>query len=136
MGEIPIDKYYLAWQSIGMDIIDSNIIRGHLETMVLAVVEHEDTHGFEIIRRLEDAGVGTLRMQEGTLYPVLYRMEAAGWVEARWEDGSIKRRGPRRRIYSVTDKGKLELARRRGEWQQFVTVVGHIISAAPFKQGE
>lgn len=118
-----------------MDMIDSNIIRGHLETMALAVIEQESIHGFEIIRRLEEAGVGTLRMQEGTLYPVLYRMEAAGWLEARWEDGSIKRRGPRRRIYSVTEKGKEELARRRGEWQQFVSVVGAIISATPFKQG-
>lgn len=119
-----------------MDKIDGNLIRGHLETMVLAVIEQGDTHGFEIIRRLEDAGVGMLRMQEGTLYPVLYRMESAGWVAARWEDGSVKRRGPRRRIYRLTRKGRKELTRRRDEWQHFVVVVGKIISATPFKPGE
>lgn len=104
--------------------------------MVLAVIEQEETHGFEIMKRLEDEGVGMFRMQEGTLYPVLYRLESAALVQARWEDGSVKRRGPRRRIYRLTKKGAKELARRREEWRQFVSVAGRIIGVVPEQQGE
>lgn len=108
-------------------MIDKDQLRGHLETMVLSTLEKKPAHGFEIIQRLEEKGCSLLRLKEGTLYPALYRLEEAGYIKGIWEDNSSERRGPRRRIYSLTKKGKKELVRQREHWKQFVTVVGKIV---------
>lgn len=94
-----------------MQRIEGDTLRGHLEGMVLASLERGEAHGFEVLRRLEEQGYGALSLKEGTLYPVLYRLEGAGFVRAAWEDESSGRRGPRRRIYQLTEKGSRELAR-------------------------
>jgi PadR family transcriptional regulator PadR len=112
-----------------MDAIDGDKLRGHLEALVLSTLERGEAHGLEILRRLEDAGCGLLRLKEGSLYPALYRLEAAGEVKAEWEAAPHGRRGARRRIYRLTAKGKRELAQGRAEWQQFVQVVGGILGA-------
>ena len=112
-----------------MQRIERDTLRGHLEAMVLAALDRGEAHGFEVLRRLEDLGCGALVLKEGTLYPVLYRLEAAGLVRGEWEEDSEGRRGPRRRIYRLTDKGTRDLARRREDWTQFVTIVGRILGA-------
>jgi PadR family transcriptional regulator, regulatory protein PadR len=112
-----------------MQKIERDALRGHLEPMVLAALERGAAHGFEVLRRLEDLGCGALTLKEGTLYPVLYRLEEAGLIRGEWEDDSAGRRGPRRRIYRLTEKGKRDLARRREDWTHFVTIVGRILGA-------
>jgi DNA-binding PadR family transcriptional regulator len=97
--------------------------------MILAALERGDAHGFEIMRRLEEAGCGALRLKEGSLYPALYRLEGWGLVEGTWEDGASERRGPRRRIYHLTQKGSGRLAQGREEWRRFVTIIGGILGA-------
>ena len=77
-----------------MEPIGGNTLRGHLESLILSSLERGEAHGFEIWRRLEAAGSGALRLKEGTLYPALYRLEAAGQVKATWEDGTTERRVP------------------------------------------
>ena len=89
-----------------MQRIERDALRGHLEGMALSALERGEAHGFEVLRRLEALGCGALSLKEGTLYPVLYRLEEAGLVRAAWEDDSSGRRGPRRRIYQLTTKGK------------------------------
>ena len=97
--------------------------------MALAALERGEAHGFEVLRRLEAAGSGVLRLKEGSLYPALYRLEEAGLVRAEWEDGSSERRGPRRRIYHLTSKGTKRLTAARSEWRQFVQIIGGILGA-------
>src|SRR6266852_4087495 len=113
-----------------METIHGDQLRGHLETMVLSTLEKGEAHGLEILRRLEEAGCGLLRLKEGSLYPALYRLEAAGDVKAVWESEPHGRRGARRRIYCLTAKGQRKLAARRVEWQQFVRVLGGILGAS------
>ena len=112
-----------------MKAIEGDRLRGHLETMVLSVLERGEAHGLEILRRLDEAGCGLLRLKEGSLYPALYRLEEAGKVAAVWEDQPHGRRGCRRRIYRLTVKGKRELAAGREEWVNFVQVIGAIVGA-------
>ena len=126
-----LDVIYSLSKYTGMNPIDGDRLRGHVETMVLAVLECSEGHGLAIIKRLEEAGCGALRMKEGSLYPALYRMEKAGLVTARWEESAPGRRGPRRRIYRINRKGKKHLQRGRDQWQQFVAVVGGIVVGAP-----
>ena len=111
-----------------MEPIGGNTLRGHLESLILSSLERGEAHGFEIWRRLEAAGSGALRLKEGSLYPALYRLEAAGQVRAAWEDAT-DRRGPRRRIYRITPKGTRRLAAARAEWQLFVSTIGGILGA-------
>jgi len=113
-----------------MQSISGDSLRGHLESLVLSVLERGPAHGLEVIRRLELAGCGALKLKEGTLYPALYRMEESRLLKAEWEDTPDRQRGPRRRIYRLTPKGKRQLAAGRKEWQEFVTVIGGILGAA------
>ncbi len=112
-----------------MKTIDGDKLRGHLEALILATLERGEAHGLEILRRLEVNGCGLLRLKEGSLYPALYRLEAAGEIKANWEDEQHGRRGARRRIYRLTAKGHRQLARGRNEWQTFVVTLGGILGA-------
>src|ERR1700757_1841815 len=112
-----------------MEAIQGDKLRGHLETMVLSTLEQGEAHGLEILRRLDEAGCGLLRLKEGSLYPALYRLEAAGEVKAEWESEFDGRPGDRWRISGLKKKGGRELATGRAEWQQFVRILGGILGA-------
>jgi PadR family transcriptional regulator PadR len=112
-----------------MKTIRGDKLRGHLETIILSVLERGDAHGLEILRRLDQSGCGLLRLKEGSLYPALYRLEVAGKVEAVWEEEPHGRRGAQRRIYRLTTKGKRELAKGRQQWASFVEIIGAIMGA-------
>jgi DNA-binding PadR family transcriptional regulator len=112
-----------------MEAIQGDKLRGHLEAMILSTLEPGEAHGLEILHRLEKVGCGLLRLKEGSLYPALYRLEAAGAVKAVWESQPHGRRGARRRIYRLTPKGQRQLEAGRVEWQQFVRVLGGILGA-------
>src|SRR5579864_3640347 len=103
-----------------MQAIGGDKLRGHLETLILATLEKGEAHGLEILHRLEERGCGLLKLKEGSLYPALYRLEAAGEVVAVWEKEQKGRRGARRRIYRLSPKGQKKLQLGRGEWQTFV----------------
>jgi DNA-binding PadR family transcriptional regulator len=113
-----------------MSSINGDALRGHLETIVLSVLRRGEAHGFEILKRLEQAGSGALTLKEGSLYPALYRLESAGMISGEWEDNDTPRRGPRRRIYRLTAKGRRRLDQARGEFEHFVAVIGGILGAA------
>ena len=113
-----------------MEPIRGDVLRGHLEAMILSALERGDAHGFEVLRRLEDAGCGALQLKEGSLYPALYRLEGLGLIRGEWEDGASTRRGPRRRVYRLTKKGAGKLVAGREEWRRFVTIIGGILGAS------
>lgn len=112
-----------------MPEINGDQLRGHLETMILSVLDRGDAHGLEILRRLDEAGCGLLKLKEGSLYPALYRLENAGMIAAEWEEETKGRRGARRRIYHLTKSGTKALAKGREEWSSFVNVIGGILGA-------
>jgi PadR family transcriptional regulator, regulatory protein PadR len=111
-----------------MPDIGGDKLRGHLDGMVLSVLERGGpAHGLEILRRLRAAGDGSLRLKEGSLYPALYRLERGGRVKAEWEQETKGRRGARRRIYRLTARGLAALARDRADWREFARVIGGIV---------
>jgi len=111
-----------------MQPIDGDKLRGHLETLILATLEKSETHGLEILRRLEAGGCGLLKLKEGSLYPALYRLEAAGEVAGSWEKQPAGRRGARRRIYRLTSKGSRKLKHGREEWRTFASTLSQILA--------
>jgi DNA-binding PadR family transcriptional regulator len=112
-----------------MQDISGDLLRGHLEALILSMLDQGQAHGLEIIRRLNESGCGALRFKEGSLYPALYRLENAGLAEAAWEEQTKGRRGARRRIYRLTAKGTKALDKGRQEWLHFVKIIGGILGA-------
>jgi DNA-binding PadR family transcriptional regulator len=110
--------------------IQGDALRGHLQTLILSTLRTAPAHGFEILRRLESAGAGLLKLKEGSLYPALYRLESAKLIAGQWEDPASTRRGPRRRIYRLTPKGRRRFMTAAAEFHQFVSVLTKIVGAA------
>jgi transcriptional regulator len=97
--------------------------KGSAEILILALVEEEDLHGYEIARQIEERSRGTLRFTLASLYATLYRLEERGWLRARWVEKAGLRR---RRHYHLTDAGRRVLAAQRDDWRRFVTALGHV----------
>src|SRR3954469_24831436 len=94
-GALILTAYIQSVYDIVMDSIDGDKLRGHLETLILATLDRGgEAHGLEILRRLEAGGSGILKLKEGSLYPALYRLEAAGEIQGAWEKEPHGRRGP------------------------------------------
>jgi PadR family transcriptional regulator PadR len=97
--------------------------RGSTELLILALVEGEDHHGYDIARQIELRSHGTLHFTLASLYATLYRMEARGWIRGRW----IERAGQRRRrYYRITETGRHVLAEQRRDWARFVTALNRV----------
>lgn len=98
--------------------------KGVLEMLVLQLLADKPGHGYELIVRLRKAGGGLLDLKEGTLYPIMYRLEQEGCISSVWNtpDGGSPGKVPRR-IYTATEKG-LQLLQQEAEvWHQFVRCV-------------
>lgn len=93
-----------------------------LDLCVLGTLDAEEGHGYAIAARLEEAGLAGVK--GGTLYPVLARLHAAGYVVARWEPGD---RGPGRKYYALTDGGRALLAEQAMAWAAFVRTTRALI---------
>jgi PadR family transcriptional regulator PadR len=97
--------------------------KGSAEVLILAIVEDEAHHGYEIAKLIEQRSQGDLRFTLASLYATLYRMEDRGWIRARW----IEKAGQRRRCYyRITEAGRRVLAAQRADWAKFVAALGHV----------
>jgi PadR family transcriptional regulator PadR len=101
-------------------------LKGHLDTLILAAIEHRAAHGYAIIERLRALSAGAFDLQEGTIYPALHRLERLGLLESDW---SIEA-GRKRRVYSVTTNGHKALAKQRQEWRAFSAGVDAVLQGA------
>ena len=98
-------------------------LKGHLDSLILAVVGSEPLHGYAIIEQLKQRSGGTLTLPEGTVYPALHRLERGGLLESAWSDG-----GRRRRVYKLTARGRRELGLRRKSWREFASTVEAVLA--------
>lgn len=106
--------------------MEGQVLKGHLEMLVLAVVGNEASHGYAVIERLRELSGGEFDLAEGTVYPVLHRLEDRGLLSSRWT-------GERRvrRVYSVTAAGRRFLGEQRATWSTFSKAVSAVLRAAP-----
>lgn len=95
--------------------------KGVLEMLVLESVCGGPTYGYELLGRLKEGSGGLLTLKEGTLYPILYRLEDDGFVTASWSAGQ-GRTAPKK-IYTATGAGQAEALRRRSLWGTFSKIV-------------
>jgi len=101
--------------------------KGSAEILILAVVEDEAHHGYEIAKLIESRSSGQLRFTMASLYATLYRMEDRGWIRSRW----VEKAGQRRRCYyRITDAGRRVLAEQRADWARFVAALTQVAGLA------
>jgi PadR family transcriptional regulator, regulatory protein PadR len=104
--------------------IERELKRGSLELIVLHLLSPGEAYGYEIVSKLTEQTNGSLEVTDGTLYPVLYRLERAGYVAVRWE---TPERGVPRKYYRLTDEGRDELERLREEWTTFAKAMARLL---------
>ena len=101
----------------------ADLLRGHLDRLLLAVLGDAPGHGYELGQRLTERSCGELGVHEGSLYPALHRLERGGLVESSWSTGD----GRRRRIYRLTPAGRRAIKASRQEWRAFSTAVDRVL---------
>jgi PadR family transcriptional regulator PadR len=102
-------------------------LKGHLDLLLLAVLEDRPAHGYAIIEALRQRSDGAFVLPEGTVYPALHRLERAGLLASRWSEAS----GRRRRVYELTAQGTAALAGYREEWRRFSGGVDAVLETEP-----
>jgi PadR family transcriptional regulator len=101
-------------------------LKGHLDGLLLAVLEAGPAHGYAVIEALRTASGGTFDLPTGTVYPALRRLEEDGLVRSAWQEPAGERK---RRVYRLTGKGRKALAAQRESWQQFSGAVSAVMAA-------
>ena len=102
----------------------TELLHGTLDALVLKTLAWGPRHGYAIARWIEQLSADALRIEEGSLYPALYRLERQGWIEAEWGLSDTKRRV---KLYRLTDTGRERLALETAQWSRFADAVGRIL---------
>ncbi|HEY4218552.1 MAG TPA: PadR family transcriptional regulator [Gemmatimonadaceae bacterium] len=102
------------------------LLQGTLDLLVLKTLTWGPRHGYAIARWLEDTTGDALQIEEGSLYPALYRMERRGWIEAEWGTSEI---GQRIKVYSLTRTGRAQLKAESAQWRHFTSAVAKVMES-------
>lgn len=104
-------------------------LQGSLDLLVLKILSRRPKlHGYAIMTAIQEMSEEVLRVEEGSLYPALYRMEEAGWIQAEWI--TKESTGRRARIYQLTAGGKKQLATEEERWQAVTSAVNRVLRMA------
>jgi PadR family transcriptional regulator, regulatory protein PadR len=102
------------------------LLHGTLDALILKTLAATRRHGYAIGRFIEESTGEAVVVEEGSLYPALYRMERRGWIEAEWGTSELGRRA---KFYRLTDDGRAQLASETAAWQRFAAGVSKVLLA-------
>ncbi len=105
------------------EAFDRELKKGSAELLILSLIEDRPRHGYEISKLIESRSNGALHFHVASLYPLLYRLEARGWIQGRWVEKAGQRR---RRYYRLTGAGRKVLAAQRIGWRVFAEAMRRI----------
>jgi transcriptional regulator len=105
-------------------ILDRELKKGSAELVILALIEHQPRHGYEMAELIETRSGGEVRFTVTSLYPLLYRLEKRGWIRGRWVEKAGQRR---RRYYRITGTGRQMLAEQRRGWKRFAAAITRLV---------
>ena len=97
--------------------------KGSAELLVLALLEDQPRHGYDLSKLIEIRSGGALRFHVTSLYPLLYRLEKRGWIDGLWVEKAEQRR---RRYYNLTPEGRKVLSSQRKSWKEFVAAISRV----------
>jgi PadR family transcriptional regulator, regulatory protein PadR len=102
----------------------TELLHGTLDALILKTLTWGPRHGYAIARWIEGVSEEALRIEEGSLYPALYRLERKGWIEAEWGVSETKRRV---KFYHLSNAGRERLAVETAQWARFTTGVSKVL---------
>ena len=101
--------------------------QGTLDLLILRTLALKPLHGWAVSERIQQISSDLLRVQQGTLYPALHRLERRGWIRARWGTSDNNRRA---KFYELTKNGRRQLEIERDAWEKLTAVVSQILRTA------
>jgi len=101
----------------------ADVLKGHLDLLLLSILEDRPQHGYAVIEELRRRTDGAIDLPEGTVYPALHRLERAGLLKSSWTEVN----GRRRRSYTLTSGGKRAASEKRREWTSFAATVQRVV---------
>lgn len=109
----------------GSDTLE--LLQGTLDVLILKALSWGPTHGYGVARWLQQVTDDALRIEEGSLYPALHRLEKRGFVESSW---GLSENNRRAKFYRITARGRQELRREAGSWVAFAAAVGKVLNSS------
>ena len=103
------------------------LLQGTLDLLVLRVLNAAPMHGFGIAQKIHLLSADALRVEEGSLYPALYRMERKGWIEAEW---GVSENNRRAKFYKLTKAGRKQLTVEQASWERLTSAVSQVLATA------
>jgi len=103
-------------------------LHGLLEMLVLRTLERGALHGYGIAQAIADRSTDSLRIEFGSLYPALKRLEMKGWIDSKWERSELNRRA---KFYRLTAAGRKRLKEEHSEWSAFAAAIARVMSPEP-----
>lgn len=104
----------------------SDLLQGTLDMLILKIVALGAVHGYGIAQRIRQISKDVLQVQQGSLYPALHRLEKRGWLKAEWGESA---NGREAKFYSLSPKGRRQLAEEESNWERLAGAVGEILRA-------
>jgi PadR family transcriptional regulator PadR len=102
-----------------------DLLQGTLDLLILNTIRHEPMHGWAIAQRIQQISEEVLKVQQGSLYPALHRLEHQGWIRAKWGASENNRRA---KYYSLTKVGRQKLASETSKWSRLSAAVNLILA--------
>ncbi|MDF2891849.1 MAG: DNA-binding protein [Clostridia bacterium] len=118
---------YIVIRGVLMNEVSKQLKKGVIEILVLKLLSLNEMYGYQIIQLLDEKSNGTFKMKEGTLYPILYRLEDSKLIESYWESGTEKRGVPRK-YYRITSDGISQLGDMQREWDIMVQSINSVLN--------
>lgn len=103
----------------------TDLLQGTLDLIILKALESQPMHGYAVARTIERVTDDVLRVEEGSLYPALHRMEERGWIASEWGRSENRRRA---KFYSLTEAGRSQLSQEADEWARYASAVGRMLA--------
>ena len=105
----------------------TDLMQGTLELLILKTLARESLHGYGIVQRIHEAAEDLLKVEDGSLYPALYRMQERGWIKSEW---GVSENNRRARFYKLTRAGQKQLERERANWERVSKAISRILQTA------
>ena len=104
-----------------------DLVQGTLDLLILKAIELEPKHGWAIARRIQQRSADVLKVQQGSLYPALYRLEKEGWIRAHWAETETGRQA---KFYTLTRAGRAQLRKELASWERLSGAINLVIRTA------
>jgi len=109
-----------------MDKQKSDLLQGTLDLLILKTLALEPMHGWGISQRIQQVSDGVLNINQGSLYPALYRLEHKGWIVAEWDSSDNNRKA---KYYELTKSGRKQLTEETANWERLASAITQVLEA-------